>query len=371
MQIMIVAGGTGGHVYPALATAQAIRQINPDARLTFVGTVDGFERPLVEQANIQFDAHYEVQAGPLHGVNPLKMISSAFKLMQGIGQSWRIISREKPRAIFSTGGWASLPVALVAWVRRVPMMIYLPDIEPAMTINVLKRFVPKVAITVPESAQFFKAGQTVVTGYPLREEMMRATREAGIAYFKLNPNKKTVLVFGGSRGARAINIGIGACLPDLLKRDDVQVLHLTGTLDWERMDEQAQALHVKDHPDYHPYPYLHDEMGLAFAAADLAVCRAGASILGEFPFFQLPSILIPLAYQWHYQEVNARYLADRGGALFMDEGEMDAQLLPTIERVLNDSAQLGAMRVKIAELGQSNGAENVANALLALAEEAR
>jgi undecaprenyldiphospho-muramoylpentapeptide beta-N-acetylglucosaminyltransferase len=368
---MIVAGGTGGHVYPALATAQAIRQIKPDAKLAFVGTISGFERPLVEQANIKFDANYEVQAGPLHGVNPLKMASSAFKLAQGIAQSWRIISKEKPQAILSTGGWASLPVALVAWVRRVPMLIYLPDIEPAMTINVLKRFAQKVAITVPESAQFFKDGQTVVTGYPLREEVMQATRQDAIAHFKLNPAKKTVLVFGGSRGAQAINIALGEALPQLLARDDVQVLHITGTYDWERMGEQTQALGIKDDPDYHAYPYLHDEMGLAFAVADVAICRAGASILGEFPFFRLPSILIPLAYQWHYQQVNADYLAQRGGAIHLDETDMNTQLLPTLEDLLDHPAQLDAMRVKIATLGQPNGAQNVANALLALAEEAR
>lgn len=331
--------------------------------------MDGFERPLLEQANIKFDAYHEVQAGPLHGVKPLKMVSSAFKLMQGIAQSWRIISKEKPQAILSTGGWASLPVALVAWVRRVPMLIYLPDIEPALTINILKRFAQKVAVTVPESARFFKDGQTIVTGYPLRHEMTQATRSAGQAHFKLNPAKKTVFVFGGSRGARAINIALGDILPQLLARDDVQVLHITGTLDWERMREQVGDL--KDHPDYHAYDYLHDEMGLAFASADLVICRAGASILGEFPFFQLPSILIPLAYQWHYQQVNADYLAERGAAIHLDENHVPEQLSPLIERLLDDPAQLATMRDKITALGhpkgQPQGAENVANALLALA----
>lgn len=301
------------------------------------------------------------------------MLSSAFKLIQGIAQSWRIIGREKPQAIFSTGGWASLPIALTAWVRRVPMMIYLPDIEPALTINILRRFAHKVAITVPESARFFANGQTIVTGYPLRQEMTQATRQAGQAHFKLNPEKKTLLVFGGSRGARAINIALGEILPQLLARGDVQILHITGTLDWERM--QNQVAPFKDHPDYHAFDYLHDEMGLAFAAADLAICRAGASILGEFPFFQLPSILIPLAYQWHYQQVNADYLAERGAAIHLDENNVAAQLLPTIERLLDHPAQLEAMRVKITALGypegHPQGAENVANALLALAEEAR
>lgn len=334
--------------------------------MIFIGTVGGFERPLIEKANIAFAGHYEVSAGPIHGVNPFKAIVSAFKLMRGTWQSFRILGKEKPNVILSTGGWEGLPVALSARLRGVPLMIYLPDIEPGLTIKVLRLFAKKVAVTVADSQKFFRDGQTIVTGYPLRKLMTNATREAGIAHFGLNPAKKTLLVFGGSRGARAINIGIGNILGDLLK-DDIQVLHVTGTLDYERLNEQIGDL--KNHPNYHVFDYLHDDMGLAMACADLCVCRAGASVLGEFPFFKLPSILIPLAYSWHYQQVNANYFAGRGAAIHLDETKMDAELLSTIRALLGDVSRLNAMREAVSQSASSEGAKNLAEALIALATE--
>jgi UDP-N-acetylglucosamine--N-acetylmuramyl-(pentapeptide) pyrophosphoryl-undecaprenol N-acetylglucosamine transferase len=152
-----------------------------------------------------------------------------------------------------------LPVALAAWIFRIPVLIYLPDIEPGMTIKMLRRFARKVAITVPESARYFRDGQTVVTGYPLRESVREATREQGIEHFGLDPERKTLLIFGESRGSRAINVAIGDILTDVLD-DGIQVIHLTGTLDWERTQEQIGAL--RDHEHYHACAYC-DEIGLA------------------------------------------------------------------------------------------------------------
>jgi UDP-N-acetylglucosamine--N-acetylmuramyl-(pentapeptide) pyrophosphoryl-undecaprenol N-acetylglucosamine transferase len=364
--MIIAAGGTGGHVYPALAVVESIQANHPNTALVFIGTVGGFERPLIEKAGIRFSAHHEVSAGPIHGVNPLKAIVSTMKLMRGTWQSFRILGTEKPNVILSTGGWEGLPVALAARLRGVPLMIYLPDIEPGLTIKVLRLFAKKVAITVPDSQKFFREGQTIITGYPLRAQMTTATREAGIAHFGLNPNKQTVLIFGGSRGARAINIGIGNILGDLLN-DGLQVVHITGSLDFDRLQEQIGDL--KNHPDYHVYDYLHEDMGLAMACADVCVCRAGASVLGEFPFFKLPSILIPLAYSWRYQQINADYLAGKGGAIHLDETRMDAELLPTIRTLLGDSARLDAMREAVGQSASNRGAQNLADALVTLASE--
>lgn len=340
-------------------------KLYPDVWLGFVGTVGGFERPLVERANITFSAYDEVQAGPVHGVNPLRAAASLFKLLRGTWSALGIVRRHQPDAILSTGGWASLPVALAGRWRGVPLLIYLPDVEPGRTINILKRFARRVAVTVDESQKFFKAGQAVVTGYPLRASMGAVSADDGRAHFGLSPDKKTLLVFGGSRGARAINIAFGDILPHLLARGDVQVIHITGTLDWERSQAQVEA--VADHPDYHAFDYLHDDMALAFAAADLAVCRAGASILGECPLFHLPAILIPLAYSWHYQQVNADYLAERGAAIHLDEGDMSAELLPTIARLLDAPEGLDALREGMAALAQPEGSANIARELAELA----
>jgi UDP-N-acetylglucosamine--N-acetylmuramyl-(pentapeptide) pyrophosphoryl-undecaprenol N-acetylglucosamine transferase len=243
-------------------------------------------------------------------------------------------------------------------------MMFLPDIEPGLTIQVLRRFVKRVALTVDESKVYFPANETVTTGYPLRQAMLEATREVAIQQFDLDPTRKTVLVFGGSRGSRAINNALLAILPQLLS-EDAQVIHVTGTLDWAEIEAKYQQMADTTH--YHVYPYLHHEMGLAMAGADVVVCRSGASVLGEFPLFGLPSILIPLAYSWHYQKVNADYLAQRGAAIELDESDMAEGLLPTIHDLLHDSARLEQMRQAARALARPDGAACAAESWAELA----
>ena len=352
-------------MYPALAAAEAMLNLYPEAKLFFVGSVGGFERPLIEKSDVLFVAHDEVRAGPIHGVNPVRLIGSVVKLSIGIVQAFRLLRQREPQVILSTGGWVSLPVALVAWLMRIPVVVFLPDIEPGLTIKALRRFAKKVAISVPESANFFRSGQTVVTGYPLRAAMREATRAHAMEIFHLDPECKTLLVFGGSRGSRAINVAVGEILSEVLE-DGLQVIHLTGTLDWMRAQEQIGPL--KDHPHYHAMPYF-EEIGQALAVADLVVCRAGASILGEFPYFGLPSILIPLAYSWRYQEVNADYLAQRGAAIHLKEADMPRELLSTIRSVLDDSNRLQQMGSNAAQLAQPDGAGNLARVLVELVQD--
>ena len=369
---MIAAGGTGGHVYPALAVVEVLQDEHPDFPINFVGTVGGFERPLVEKSGVNFNTYDEVQAGPIHGVNPIRMASSLFKLGMGAIKSFGLLRRHKPDVILSTGGWVSLPVALVSWILRIPMVIFLPDIEPGLTIKVLRLLARKVAITVPESERYFRQGQTVVTGYALRKEMLLQAQnfdhEQAIAHFGLDSSKKTVLVFGGSRGARAINIGFINILPDLLG-EGVQVLHITGTLDAERCVQQVDSLgNVPTLDHYHAYAYLHEDMAMAMGVADVVVCRAGASTLAEFPLFGLPAILIPLAYSWRYQQINADYLAEKGMAIHLDENDMNEKLLDHLQAVLHTPDKLDTMRERAFALARSDGAKNIADLLIQLAE---
>ncbi len=194
--------------------------------------------------------------------------------------------------------------------------------------------------------------------------MCEATREAGLQQFGLDPGKKTVLVFGGSRGARAINYALLDALPELLK-DGLQVIHVTGTLDWADIETRLKTL--PDTTDYHVYPYLHHEMGLAMAAADVVVSRAGASVLGEFPLFGLPAILIPYPHAWRYQKVNADYLAERGAAVRLDEADMNRSLVDTIRAIVNDPKRLAEMGAASSALAKPDGAERAAAELVKLA----
>ncbi|MFQ3659711.1 MAG: UDP-N-acetylglucosamine--N-acetylmuramyl-(pentapeptide) pyrophosphoryl-undecaprenol N-acetylglucosamine transferase [Anaerolineae bacterium] len=349
-RLLIGAGGTGGHIYPALAVVEALRKGGQPHTITFVGSTDGFERPLIEQSGVQLDHYAEVSAGPLNGVGPLRAARSLGQIALGVAQSVRLMRRQRPQAILLTGGWPNVPVALAAWALRVPMLVYLPDIEPGKTIEYLAKLGPRVAVTVEASQRYFRDGQTVVTGYPLRQQMLTATREAGQAHFKLDPTRRTLLVFGGSRGARSINQALEAILPTLLA-EGVQVIHVTGTLDWER----SQAA-TEPHPHYHAYPYLHTEMALALAAADVALCRAGASTLGELPHFGLPAVLVPYPHAWRYQRTNADWLAERGAALRLNDEDMAEQLLPTLRRLLQDTVQWEAMRTAARSIAREGAA---------------
>lgn len=362
MRILIACGGTGGHVYPALAIAGALRELHPSVELGFVGIQGGFEKPLVDGYGLPFHDYHEVRAGPFNGVSRLRQVRSLLDLLLGFLQSLWIIARRRPDAILLTGGWSGLPVSLAGWLLRVRQMIYLPDIEPALTIRAVRPFAQLVALTTEASRQYFPKNNTVVTGYPIRPSLLTATREAGIAHFQLDPARQTLLVMGGSRGARAINNALLAILPQLLA-ENVQIIHVTGTLDWEDIRARREALPDATH--YHAYPYLHAEIGLALAAADLALSRAGASVLGEYPAFGLPAVLVPLT-AWRFQRVNADWLASQNAAVRLDENRLEADLLSTLRGILGDAERLRAMQAAARALAIPDGAARAAAALASM-----
>ncbi len=344
-----------------------LRKSAGNHKLVFVGTRGGggFEKRLVDASDIDFDAYHEVFAGPVVGVNPLRALSSLIKMASGLLQSLAIILGQRPQAILMTGGWANVPLALAGWIMRVPMLVYLPDIEPGTTIRVLGRFVDRIATTVPESSAYFREGQTVATGYPLRQAVTLATEDAAMAHFGLDPQRKTLLVTGGSRGARTINIAVVDILPGLLE-EPVQIVHVTGKLDYERTLEQVGE--YQDNPHYHLFDYLDsDEMGLAFAASDIVLGRSGASALGEFPYFGAASILIPYPYAWRYQRVNADWIADNGAGIRINDEDMGQELLATLQSLLRDEAKLSRIQGCAKSLFSGNGSDNIAQELLSLA----
>ncbi len=293
-----------------------------------------------------------------------RRVYSLLRLTAGLLVSLWLIVRLRPRALLLTGGWSGLPVALAAWLLRLPALIFLPDIEPGATIRLLRPFVTRVALTVPDSARWFPDVTTVVTGYPLRRAFTAATRAAGQAHFGLDPQRRTLLVFGGSRGARSINRALLAVLPQLLA-EGLQVLHVTGELDWPEVSAQRAALAAAS--GYQAFPYLHHEMGLAQAAADLALSRAGASVLAEFPHAGLPALLVPYPWAWRYQKTNADWLVARGAARLMEDARMEQELLPTLRELLRDGARLQQMRAAARALSQPEGAQRLAAELLQLA----
>jgi len=363
--MLLSAGGTGGGIYPALAVSEALRDLPNPPTLHFIGSVGGMEESLVGKTSSLFASYDAVYAGPLHGVSISVRARSLLKILRGTLQTFRLIGKYKPRLLFITGGFVTFPVALACWLRRVPIAIYLPDIEPGQAIKATAALSKVVYVTTDESAKHFRRGRMVQTGYPLRADLLKATRAEGIAHFNLDPSRQTLLVFGGSRGAKSINAALIAILPDLLALD-IQIIHVSGELDWPSVAAARDALPPEQRTRYHAYSYLHGDMGLAMAAADLAVSRAGASAMGEFPQFALPAILVPYPFAWRYQKVNADWLASRGAALRMDDEAMQRELLPTLKSLFADTARLDQMRKASHALAQPAGARNIATALIQL-----
>ena len=337
----------------------------PAGDILWIGTQGQMEEQLIPSAGLHLET---IRGGPVVGVPLLTRLKHTAQLGWSLALANRLMARFKPAVLLMTGGYVNVPVALAAWLRRVPAVIYLPDIEPGSAIRFLSRFAKRVACTAAESANYFPAGKTTVTGYPVRPELRQAanlSKAEALAQFQLQPGRATLFVFGGSRGARSINQALITILPQLLTQ--FQIIHISGTLDWAEVEKAAGQLPAGLRPFYRPYPYLHEQMGVAFRAADLVLARAGASMLGEGPAFGLPAVLVPYPYAWRYQKVNADYLAGRGAALRLEDSQLAQQLLPTLQQLLGNPAKLADMSQQARQLDVPDAAGRLAILLTTLA----
>ena len=327
----------------------------------WVGSEGGMEAALVERAGIRFKA---IPAAGLHGVGLKRMPGNLQTLARGVLASQKILSEFQPDALFFTGGYVAVPMALAG--RKIPSLLYVPDVEPGLALKTLARFATCITLTTEDSRQFFSArAKTVVTGYPIRSELALWTKAAGRETFSIKSDLPVLLVFGGSKGARSINLALFEHLDHLLEQ--MEVIHISGELDWEMVLAARSRLPEKLAKRYHAYSYLHNEMGAALAAADLAVSRSGASSLGEYPFFGLPALLVPYPYAWRYQKVNAESLANRGAALIIEDAKLKSGLYLTVEKILDAPEKLQAMSEAMRALSMPDAATRIAVELLALA----
>jgi UDP-N-acetylglucosamine--N-acetylmuramyl-(pentapeptide) pyrophosphoryl-undecaprenol N-acetylglucosamine transferase len=337
---------------------------HPPFAIRYLGSEGGVEQDLVGRAGLPFEA---IPAGGLHGLAPWVMARNALRLARGFLRAWKLAAEWKPEVLFVTGGFVSVPVALVCWLRRVPILMYLPDIEPGLAIRFLSVLATKIAVTAEASRQFLPARKVVVTGYPVRRELIEArdTRREAQAHFGLDGSRKTILVFGGSKGARSLNRALSKALDRVLER--WQVIHISGTLDADEAQARREKLSEEFKTRYKLFAYLHgQEMGWALAAADVVVSRAGASILGEFPLMGLPAILAPYPFAWRYQKVNADYLVEQGAAIRLDDEELSEELLPVLASLLGDEARWTAMQQRARDLARPEAAFTLASQLRAM-----
>lgn len=364
MRLVFTGGGTAGHVYPALAVATALVGSNGNsatANILYVGTSDGMEGEIVALAGIPY---VNIQAAAIRGKSPLRLLSSVVRMALGLIQALWIIRRFRPQAVFATGGYVCVPVVLASWLLGIPSLIYLPDIEPGWAVKFLSRFATRIAVTSEKSRPFLPGGKVVVTGYPVRPAFGGADKPLAKTKLGLDDALRTVLVWGGSRGAHSINQALSQALPELL--DFCQVIHLCGVEDEGWLGDLKRRLPESRQGRYRLYAYLHDELPYAMAAADLAISRSGASVLGEFPMLGLPSILVPYPHAGGHQRHNAQVMVEQGAAIRMDNGSLKA-LASAVRSLLSDPERLEAMRQAARAMARPGAAKHIAALLRELA----
>lgn len=349
-------------MYPALAVLQSLSSRTD--KVLWVGGEGGVEVEMVKREHIPFET---IPAAGVHGVGLRSLPGNVFQLIRGYFTSRRILKQFKPDVMLFTGGYVAVPMALAGI--RVRSVLYVPDIEPGLALKTIARFADHITVTVRDTLQFLPAGKPAsVTGYPTRANLNTWTKAKAADYFGMTGKAPVVLIFGGSKGARSINQAVHACLPELLNQ--VEVIHITGALDHAAADADRLALPADLAGKYHLMPYL-DDMGAALAAADLAISRAGASILGEYPLFGLPSILVPYPYAWRYQKTNAGYLVNAGAALLLEDHDLQAKLLQMVTSLTSDNNRLAAMKTAAASLATPDAAGAIASVIMDLGNKAK
>lgn len=319
------------------------------------------------EADLVTRAGYQLRSLPaagLHGVGLAALPRNLWQLARGYFAARRLLAEFKPDALFFTGGFVAAPVALAG--SRVPTLAFVPDIQPGFTLRLIARFADVIATVADEARLYFQRPERIqVTGYPLRTELTRWTRSEAVKHFGLDANLPTLLVFGGSKGSLSINQALLPILSQLLEH--MQIIHVSGQSNWAEIETIKQMLTGSAAQRYHAFPYLHSDMGAAFAAADLALCRAGASTLGELPYFGVPAILVPIAFKQHIQHINAAYLEQKGAAIILPDDQMQSRLAETVLGVMGDATRRQQMAAAMAALAKPDAAKRIAALLRDLA----
>ncbi|MHB0856686.1 MAG: undecaprenyldiphospho-muramoylpentapeptide beta-N-acetylglucosaminyltransferase [Anaerolineae bacterium] len=366
MRLLITGGGTGGHVYPALAVVEALfaqeKYATTVADIVWVGSSQSIEERILAREGVPFRA---ISAGPLRGANPVKKIGSLARQVGGLFASLRLLRAWRPEVVLATGGYVSVPVVLAARLLGRPVLVYLPDMEPGLAVKHLARIAQQVAVSFEEVRSFFPAGKTLVSGYPVRRALLAGSKVEARKALTLRSEKPVVLVFGGSRAAHTLNEAVRGAIEPLLEM--AQVLHICGPEEYGAFESLRASLPERLREDYRLYAYLYEQMTDALLAADLVVARAGAATLGEFPAVGLPAVLVPYPYAGQHQGVNAGYLAQHGAAVVVADAALGQRLLALVSELLGDPQRLAAMRAAAREMSAPEAANRLADVLFALA----
>lgn len=363
LRVIISGGGTGGHIFPAVSIANAIKTQRPDAKILFVGAIGRMEMQRVPAAG------YEIKGLPICGFdrkNLLKNIKVLYKIWKSQRMAKQIIREFKPQVAVGVGGYASGPTLNKAAAMGIPCLIQEQNSYAGVTNKLLAKKAEKICVAYEGMERFFPAEKIILTGNPVRQALLDASisREEAIKAQALDPAKKTILLVGGSLGARTINESVLQHL-DLVRSSNVQFIWQTGKYYSAEIAKRLQGMEI---PNLKVTDFITD-MGAAYRAADLVISRAGASSISEFCLIGKPVILVPSPnVAEDHQTKNALALSTKDAAIYVKDSEAPSTLLELAVKTVNDEARLKSLSKNILKLALPDSAKIIADEVIRLAE---
>ncbi len=307
--IVLTGGGTAGHVTPNIAMIPRLKELG--YKISYIGSYEGIEKKLIEELGIPY---YGISSGKLRRYFDVKNFTDPFRVLKGFMEAKKLMKELKPDVVFSKGGFVTVPVVIAASRRKIPTFIHESDMTPGLANKICIPFATKVCCNFPETISNLPKDKAVLTGTPIRQELLTGSKEKGLAFTGLSPDKPVVLIIGGSLGATAVNEAVRSILPELL--EDFQVVHLCGK---GKLDEN-----LKNTKGYVQYEYIKKELADLFALADIVISRAGANAICELSALNKPNLLIPLSARASRgdQILNARSFEHLGYSKVLEEEEI-------------------------------------------------
>ncbi|KNF09921.1 UDP-N-acetylglucosamine transferase MurG [Gottschalkia purinilytica] len=361
MKVLITGGGTGGHIYPALAIAKKIKEEYKNAEILYVGTERGLESELVPKEGLKFKT---IRVKGFSRKLSKDTVKSIKELFLGLNDAKKVIKEFKPDIVIGTGGYVCGPVVLLASLKKIPTLIHEQNAFPGVTNKILSKFVSKVAGSFEECKKYFKKSEKVIiTGNPIRKDILTIDKEKAYQDLKVDQNKPFILCFGGSGGQKKLNDAMLRFIIDNHDNDDIQVLHVTGKRFHESFMKELKSNGIDElSSNINVVPYFF-EMPKALAIADLAITSGGAITIAEVTAVGVPTILIPKAYTAeNHQEYNAKALEKAGASIVILEKDLtDNKLTKTIKEVLDDKEKLSNMAYNSKKIGIIDASERIVN----------
>lgn len=312
--IVLTGGGTAGHVTPNIAMIPALQE--KGFQISYIGSYDGIEKKLIEEMEIPY---YGISSGKLRRYFDPKNFTDPFKVLKGYQEARKLLKKLKPDVVFSKGGFVTVPVVIAAKHRKIPAIIHESDMTPGLANKLCIPSAVKVCCNFPETVDKLPSDKAVLTGTPIRQELLNGNKLAALKFTGLKPDKPVLMVIGGSLGSVAVNTAVRQILPELLK--DFQVVHLCGK---EKLDESLTSL-----DGYVQYEYIKKELADLFALSDIVISRAGANAICEISALKKPNLLIPLSANASRgdQILNARSFEKLGYSKVLEEEELNNEIL--------------------------------------------